>query len=110
MLASSVQYFPDLKSLFKRLIKLLGECGEIHIIDSPFYTKKSVISAKQRTVNYYHELGYPEMANHYYHHLWSDLTGFKYKIKYNPDTFFCRLKHGFTKKILSPFPWIVIQS
>jgi len=50
---AAIQYFPDLKRLLDRLIKLITATGEIHSIDSPFYSKSEVINAKNRTMVYY---------------------------------------------------------
>lgn len=78
VLNASIQYFPDLKLLFQRLKSLLSNEGEIHILDSPFYsTQKESQAAQQRTIAYYTQLGYPEMGQFYFHHQLSDLEGFK---------------------------------
>jgi ubiquinone/menaquinone biosynthesis C-methylase UbiE len=109
LMASSVQYFSDIHKLIRRALGLLKENGKIHIIDSPFYTEKSVIAARQRTIDYYQELGYPEMANHYYHHKWTDIGRVDYKINYDPESNFHRFQRGVLKRTISPFPWIIIQ-
>jgi ubiquinone/menaquinone biosynthesis C-methylase UbiE len=109
LLASSGQYFSNIQKLIKRLLDLLKEAGEIHIIDSPFYTEKSAAIARQRTIDYYQELGYPEMADYYCQHRWTELAEFHYRIKYKPRSYFQGFRRRFLKKIISPFPWIVIQ-
>lgn len=103
---AAVQYFPDFKKLINRLLILLTEKGEIHIIDSPFYSADEAVKAKQRSLDYYSSMNFPEMANIYFHHTWNGLKEFDYKILHNPSTFMNRFK-----KILiedSPFPWIGI--
>jgi len=109
LLASSAQYFPDLNSLLKRLLKLLKQDGEIHIIDTPFYTEESAKDAKRRSMNYYRNLGYPEMAGHYYQHRWAELGEFDYEIKYDPTSYMVKFRRRFLKRIVSPFPWIIIR-
>ncbi len=95
-----IQYFPDFNLLFNTLLQLLTPNGEIHIIDSPFYKKEEVAIAKKRTLRYYTELGFPEMASHYFHHERSKLDTF---------TTLYQKKTNIFNKILgkkdSPFSW-----
>ncbi len=102
-----MQYFPDLKILLGKLLNLIKENGEIHIIDSPIYTVNEAIQAKQRTRDYYLSLGFPEMSNNYYHHNWNEFRGFKYKLLYNPLSVIKKLRQLIVKD--SPFPWIKIS-
>jgi len=104
---AAIQYFPDLKRLLDRLIKLLIATGEIHIIDSPFYSKSDVINAKNRTMDYYSSLGFPEMADNYFHHTFEDLSNFNYRILYKPQALLTKMTNLFFTKD-SPFPWIKI--
>ena len=103
---AAVQYFPDFKKLINRLLVLLDGKGEIHLIDSPIYFEDEAKKAKQRTLNYYSLLGFPEMSDNYFHHSWNELKEFKYKILYDPLANMNRFKRVFTKD--SPFPWISI--
>ncbi len=41
ILASVIQYFPDLAGLLHALLLLLKRSGEIHILDSPLYSSRS---------------------------------------------------------------------
>jgi ubiquinone/menaquinone biosynthesis C-methylase UbiE len=108
ILNASVQYFPDLKILFEKLFELLTTNGEIHIIDSPFYSVEEIQNAKKRSLDYYSSINYPEMAQHYHHHSYKKLLGFNSKIFYNPLSI--KNKIGFLFFIKdSPFPWIVIK-
>jgi len=108
LLASSVQYFPDVQKLLARLLELLSRNGEIHIIDSPFYQSQEVSTARERSRRYYQQMGFPEMTNHYFHHSFIDLSQFDFKLLYDPNSLFQRIA-----KILirysSPFPWIRIE-
>src|SRR3989304_6573693 len=61
IIASAIQYFPDLPMLIQRLTPLLSERGEIHILDSPLYPPSEVAEARARTQAYYAALGFPEM-------------------------------------------------
>jgi len=104
---AAVQYFPDLRRLLDRLIKLINANGEIHIIDSPFYSNNEVINAKNRTMAYYSSIGFPEMADNYYHHIWNELSEFKFEFLHQPDSFSSKIKRLFLKAD-SPFPWIKV--
>lgn len=106
VLAASIQYFPDLKQLIKRLNGLLNAEGEIHIIDSHFYSQNKLLKAKEASMHYYRGLNCSEMVHFYHHHLWSDLSEFNFKILNRSwiDRFF--LKTIKTKR--NYFPWVVI--
>ncbi len=105
-LNASVQYFGDLKKLFDRLLGLLKPGGEIHLIDSPFYTPEQVKAARQRTEAYYTKAGFPVMAKFYFHHSYSELSDYHYQILHDPR------KNGLFKRLVRhfdiPFPWIKI--
>lgn len=103
---ASVQYFKDFSKLILRLFELLKDNGEIHIIDSPFYKKQEIKDAKERTQNYYKEIGFEKMADFYFHHSYEDLESFNYKVLYQP------VKMNIISKLFCkpdiPFPWIRI--
>jgi len=105
---AAIQYFPNLTELIKLLFDLIKANGEIHILDSPMYSDREVANAMRRTMEYYSSIGFPEMAGRYYHHSWPELSGFNYKLLYNPGKFTIRIKKIFGMKD-SPFPWIVIK-
>lgn len=98
---SSLQYFENLTDLFQIVGNLLSENGEIHSIDSPFYKDSEIEKAKERTKNYYKDLGFPEMASHYIHHKFIELGIFK--MMYKPSLFGKLLNN-------SPFCWIKIDN
>ena len=77
VVAAAVQYFPDVRALLERLLTLLRPGGEIHLLDSPFYTPRTVAAARDRTRAYYAELGFAEMTAGYYHHLSREIATFK---------------------------------
>jgi SAM-dependent methyltransferase len=108
ILASVIQYFKDLPALIVNLQSLLTKRGEIHLIDSPIYDNKEVISARDRTVTYYTELGLPEMANHYFHHTADELKKFHPHWLYQPGGWRYRLG-GLLGRTASPFPWLYIR-
>lgn len=105
-IVASIQYFKNLDKLFKCLMDLLTDKGEIHIIDSPFYYSSSIKKAKERTNNYYRQSGQKEMIDYYQHHSFDDLVNWNYRFLYNPK------KINFINKIFKkkdmPFPWIKI--
>lgn len=99
-----VQYFPDFLLLIEKLKTFLKIYGEIHIIDSPFYDKEEVQNAKKRTMDYYSNLGFPEMSNYYFHHTLDLASDFKIKYKPNKTTLY---KLFFNK---SPFMWLCYKN
>lgn len=101
VLNASIQYFDDFNELVSKLETFLTSNGEIHIIDSPFYNKNEIIKAKNRTEKYYQELGFPKMAQHYFHHTIEGLKDFK--ILYHPRS---SLYHRFFRGKDSPFMWV----
>jgi SAM-dependent methyltransferase len=105
---AAIQYFPDPKKLLNRLLILLADEGEIHIMDSPVYSEAGAIKAKQRTQDYYSSLGFPEMKEKYFHHTWNNFRAFNSKVLYNPRLPANRLKRIFRKD--SPFPWIRVTN
>jgi len=108
ILASVIQYFKDLPALIVNLQSLLTKRGEIHLIDSPIYNKKDAISARERTVIYYSKLGFPEMADHYFHHTTDELNKFRPHWLYRPAGWQSRLAR-LLGKTTSPFPWLYIR-
>lgn len=100
-LNASVQYFPNLNQLISQLKLFLKSTGEIHILDSPFYTKKELLKAVERTEKYYKTLGLPEMAEYYFHHTMEVVQGFE--IIYAPKKSI--ITTIFVKKD-SPFIWL----
>ena len=101
--AASLQYFPSVKAILELALSLLNTGGEVHIMDTHFYKPEEISKAYTRTRNYYNGLGYPQMAEHYFHHTIDELSGFKYHILVNPDSAINLLgKKG-------PFHWITIN-
>ncbi|MFT4680520.1 MAG: ubiquinone/menaquinone biosynthesis C-methylase UbiE [Flavobacteriales bacterium] len=104
---AAVQYFLSPENLIHRLLDLLTPKGEIHILDSPFYSQEEVASARERTKEYFASLGSSEMARYYFHHTWQTLHSFNHKVLYDPN----KLENKAKRKLgisVSPFPWIVI--
>lgn len=104
---AAVQYFPDLKRLIERLLTLINDKGEVHILDSPIYSMSVSLTAKKRTMDYYLVLGFKEMAENYFHHTWNELSDFKFETLYYPDSLKNKIKRLVFQKD-SPFPWIKI--
>lgn len=102
-----VQYFEDLDLLINNLFELLKPNGEIHFIDSPFYNLEELAGARERTVKYYNEKGFPEMSQYYFHHSRAEISNFDPELLY---------VYKPKRKILKffgrpdiPFPWIKIK-
>ena len=108
LLASVIQYFPDLSALLALLLRYLKPHGEIHIMDSALYSEAELQAATHRSQQYYSSLGFPQMAEHYFHHCSSELDGFDAKWLYRPQPRIFRLKR-LVGQVDSPFPWIMIR-
>ncbi len=108
IIASAIQYFPDLRALVDRLCELVGPKGEVHIIDSPLYDEDDVELAQERTRAYYAALGFPEMASHYFHHTYAEMKQFSPQWLYRPDSFQARVSRSLGSAT-SPFPWLCIR-
>jgi ubiquinone/menaquinone biosynthesis C-methylase UbiE len=102
--AASIQYFSSLVAIITKALSLLTNDGEIHIIDSPFYSKQEVDLAANRTKEYYNALGFEEMSSYYFHHCINDLKQFNHEIIYNPKSIINRLR-----KMHQPFYRIIIK-
>ena len=97
ILPSSIQYFPSINKLITRLWKMTDE---IQILDSPFYHEEDIEDAINRSRQYYHNLGFPKMAETYFHHSYEDVIKHQPEYLYRPPT-------GWRRKFAkSPFPWI----
>jgi len=102
--AASLHYFSSPKEIISKALKKLEPQGEIHILDTAFYQPNEVTAAKERTVVYFNTLGFPGMAAFYFHHTITELSSFRYEIRYEPS-FFRRQIHNDK----NPFPWISIK-
>jgi SAM-dependent methyltransferase len=109
VVASAIQYFPDLAKLIRCLQALLGPHGELHILDSPLYEKSEVAAARERTRAYYDALGFPDMAASYFHHTFDEVREFSPRWLRRTDSIAARVSRlvGLPD---SPFPWLTIQS
>lgn len=103
LIASAIQYFPDVPSLIRALCPLLTPDGEIHILDSPLYPPDQLPDARRRSLEYYRDLGFPEMARHYHHHAWTVLDRFQPHWLYRPRS------RNRGEPGNSPFPWIRLR-
>jgi len=101
--AGSIPYFSSLTEIIHLALKSLTISGEIHVIDSFLYDAKTIETAKQTSREYYRNMGFPEMANYYFHHLLNDMYQFNCTVK--------RQRHSFFKKLLkrNVFPWFCIK-
>lgn len=104
LLAASLQYFSSVSEIISTAFSALVPGGEIHIIDTPVYKSKELSSAIERSTNYYHRIGIPEMAKNYFHHSFDELNIYDNTLLFKPG--------GFINKVLGnkdPFPWIIIK-
>lgn len=109
ILNSVLQYFQHAPTVIKRLLSLLKPHGEIHVLDSPFYTDLTILDAQKRSLAYFQQAGVSEMANHYFHHNFDDLHIFNPVLLYDPNTVFNKILRNVIH-FDSPFLWIKIKS
>jgi len=90
--AASVQYFENPQRIFDHVFSQNPD-AEIICIDSFWYKNDhEAQQAKQRSKKYYTELGYPEMAEYYYHHTFEILKPYHFSILNNGFMYKMRLK------------------
>lgn len=105
LFAATVEYFPSLKKIIHKSLMYLKPEGEVHIMDTRFYRQGEIPAARMRTLAYYTSLGYPEMADYYFHHSSRDLRSFHHVLLYNPRSLAARLLGG-----RADLPWIRITN
>jgi SAM-dependent methyltransferase len=103
--SSTIEYFPFLKKIIHLSLTYLKPGGELHIIQSHLFYPGQIELERKRTLAYYTSLGYPEMADFYFHHNINDLRPFHYKWMYNPKAFGNKIWRN-----RGPYPWIRIKS
>jgi ubiquinone/menaquinone biosynthesis C-methylase UbiE len=108
VMAASIQYFQNLKTLIARLCKLLSNHGRIYILDTPIYASNQVQDARQRSQQYFDSKGVPAMASHYFHHTFDDLEGFDYTIRYDPRSLTALIRRKVLQFIDPVFPIVMI--
>jgi ubiquinone/menaquinone biosynthesis C-methylase UbiE len=91
LFAASMEYFSSLKKIIHKSLAYLKPDGELHIMDTRFYKQGDLREARMRMLAYYTSLGYPEMADFYFHHSYRDLRSFHHTLLYNPNSFTARL-------------------
>jgi ubiquinone/menaquinone biosynthesis C-methylase UbiE len=102
--AAAIQYFPSFSKVIESVSILLNEGGEIHLIDSHFYSATEVREAEIRSDIYFHNHGFDGMSKFYFHHSLKELKAFNFSILYDPKS---RWNKIFKKK--NPFYWIRIK-
>ena len=102
--AASIQYFPLLKKILNDAMSHLKPEGEIHIIDTNFYKENELQEARQRSMDYFNAIGFPEMAEQYFHHSLDELRSFNYRMLYDPNSIINRFK-----KNKNPFYWFCVN-
>jgi SAM-dependent methyltransferase len=109
VLASAIQYLVDPAPPISLWLDLLMPQGEIHILDSPVYTRDEVAAARERTRRHYAAIGVPDMADAYHHHTWESFGPFHVEVLHRPDAAMTRLRRRVLRSPLSPFPWLRIS-
>jgi SAM-dependent methyltransferase len=106
VIASAIQYFPNVPCLIQALVPILREGGEIHILDSPLYAERDIAAARERSKRYYEQLGFPEMAAHYHHHSPTAFAAYNADWLYTPRLDASRRNDALQD---SPFPWVRLR-
>ena len=101
--AASIQYFPSLDETISSCLQILNANGEIHILDSHFYSDSGTLAARNRSEEYFDAMGYSKMTQHYFHHEVQQLKKYNFKMLYNPS----RIRRVFRIE-KNPFPWVCI--
>ena len=103
VLAASMQYFPDPQGLVNRLLELLDDGGELHVIESKFYGRDQVEDAQRRSSDYYQSLGQDEMTTYYFHHCLEDMLKMGAETLHEPQG-----NRGRNRRLTakSPFHWL----
>ncbi|MBK6609360.1 MAG: class I SAM-dependent methyltransferase [Sphingobacteriales bacterium] len=110
-LNSVAQYFSNFEAVCLHLRQLLTNKSDarIFITDTPFYPSDQVEAARQRSKTYYTNLGYPEMADYYFHRqLPLDLKGHPHQFLYRP-TFINNMWNKIFGGVMPVFPVIAIK-
>jgi SAM-dependent methyltransferase len=102
--AASIQYFNSLTDILETVLDLLNEKGEIHIIDTRFYSQEEVTEAEQRSREYFNDKGFERMYDFYFHHSLNELKRFNYSILFDPRSPLNRILRN-----RNPFHWIYIR-
>jgi ubiquinone/menaquinone biosynthesis C-methylase UbiE len=102
--AASLQYFPSIQEIVETCFLHLKQDGEIHILDTFFYSEKEVALARSSSAAYFNRQGFSQLSNYYFHHTTADLEKFTYKVMYDPSRLYNRLFWN------NPFPWICIKN
>jgi ubiquinone/menaquinone biosynthesis C-methylase UbiE len=107
VLASCIQYFNDAPALLSRLHELLSVGGEIHILDSPFYSDEEAPVARARSQQYF-RAQHSAMEGFYFHHRWKIFDGMNASVLSKPPSKFYSLFSRWIP-VRSPFAWIRIR-
>jgi len=102
--AAVLPYFASVRGTIQLALSRLKPGGELHILDTPFYTVEEAGPARERCIAYYERMGFPEMSRQYFHHTLDDLEGFEFRFLASPRSLLNRV----TKK--GRFYWISITN
>ena len=109
VLGASIQYFPELSELISHLRGHLNSGGEIHVLDTPFYQSREIPAARARSRAYYKQMGFPPLADHYFHHDVSEMLALGGAYLYRPSGFRHWWKCKVLRRLDSPFPWFRLR-
>lgn len=85
--AASIEYFPSVCRITQFLFQyLLKPQGEVHILDTPLFTFRSLPTARLKTIARFARSGFPEMINYHFHHTLAEMFTLPCKIKYSPKS------------------------
>lgn len=107
-LNASFQYFDNPQKTLEQLFQFLKPKGEIHILDTSFYTLEEVNAARKRSADYFTTQQNENMKQFYHHHTFASLSQWDYQILYKPSRVANRIGSLFCCH-KSPFPWLLIK-
>jgi ubiquinone/menaquinone biosynthesis C-methylase UbiE len=102
--ADAIQHFWSLRKIIQLSLLQLAPDGEIHILDTPFYKDEDLPAAKKKSIEYFTSMGFPEMADFYFHHTRKGIHQYHPRVLFNP--------FSLGNKLLGnndPFPWYCIK-
>ena len=100
VLNNSVQFFPNINSLNDKLRSFLKPKGEIHIFDSPIYSKSDILKHQKDKTFYFRKKNCPLLSKYFFFHPIEIMR--EYQILYKPVAAW---KRKLFYKDTPEFPW-----
>jgi SAM-dependent methyltransferase len=102
--AASMQYFHSMSHAAAMSLVHTSLRGEVHIIDTAIYLPEELDAARQRSLEHYTAMGFPQLADRYYHHSLQELEGMQYRLLHRPGRVWKGLRSFF-----HPFHHLIVK-